>query len=130
MACFCVAHRRCLQIANFLELRKGEVRRIPIPRNTVNEGIRKGRGCLRSGPSWLEPRGLFGVEVARLTLFELYLLGRQKALVVCDVLTWSLFIELRQELVEGLALCSLVIVLQKPSVRVSLEDDQVLILRT
>ena len=104
--------------------------RIPLPRTRVNKGKREGRGCLRSGPSWLEPRGLIGVEVARITLFEHYLLGRQNALVVCDVLTWSLLIELRQELVEGLALCSLVIVLQKPSVRVSLEDDQVLILRT
>jgi hypothetical protein len=92
--------------------------------------MKKGRGCLRSGPSWLEPRGLIRVEVARLTLFEHYLLVRQNALVVYDVLTWSLFIELRQELVEGLALCSLVIVLQKPSVRVLVEDDQVLILRT
>jgi hypothetical protein len=97
----------------------------------VNKGKKKkGRGCLRSGPSWLEPRGLIGVEVARRTLFEHYLLGRQNALVVCDVLTWSLLIELLQELVEGLALCTFVIVLQKPSVRVSLEDDQVLILRT
>jgi hypothetical protein len=35
--------------------------------------------------------GLIGVEVARLTLFEHYLLARQNALVLYDVLTWSLF---------------------------------------
>src|ERR671920_1305765 len=30
---------------NFRELRKGEVRRIHLPRTSLNKGIRKGRGC-------------------------------------------------------------------------------------
>jgi hypothetical protein len=30
---------------NFLELRYGEVRRITIPRTSVNKGKKKGRGC-------------------------------------------------------------------------------------
>ena len=33
---------------NFLELRKGEVRRILLPRTPVNMGVRKGRGFLRT----------------------------------------------------------------------------------
>jgi hypothetical protein len=37
---------RCLRVANFLELRQGEVRRIPLPRTPVNKGReRKGRSC-------------------------------------------------------------------------------------
>jgi hypothetical protein len=33
-------------VANyFRELRKGEVRRIPLPRTSVNKGMKKGRGC-------------------------------------------------------------------------------------
>jgi len=31
--------------ANFGECSKGEVRRIPIPRTSVNKGKKKGRGC-------------------------------------------------------------------------------------
>ena len=34
----------CLQVANFSELRKGEVRRIPLLRGWVNKGKKKGRG--------------------------------------------------------------------------------------
>jgi hypothetical protein len=36
---------------NFLELRYGEVRRIPLPRTPVNKGKRKDRSLVRLGPS-------------------------------------------------------------------------------
>ena len=32
--------------ANFSELRRGEVRRIPLPRTPVNKGMKKGRGVV------------------------------------------------------------------------------------
>jgi hypothetical protein len=49
----CISHR-LLHSPNILELRQGEVRRIPIPRTPVNKGKKKGReptwapGSLRS----------------------------------------------------------------------------------
>jgi hypothetical protein len=36
--------------ANFAESPKGEVRRIPIPRTSVNKGMKKDRGCLCAVP--------------------------------------------------------------------------------
>ena len=36
---------RCQRIATFRELHQGEVRRIRLPRTSVNKGKRKGRGC-------------------------------------------------------------------------------------
>jgi hypothetical protein len=103
---------------------------IPSSTRLVNKDKGRKSGALHPTVKSLEPVGLIGAEVARLTLFEHHLLARQNALVVYDVPTCSLFIELLQELVEGSALCSFVIVLHKPSVRVSLEDDQLFILRT
>jgi hypothetical protein len=68
MACF-VLLRRCLQIANFGECPKGEVRRIPIPRNSVNEDKRRESITLSSACASLKA-DMSAIRIVRVMLVE------------------------------------------------------------